>query len=223
MKYSFLFLTLCSTSFIATAPAEPQEIELKFKLSPQHSEKFKQNIAQKASQPVTMDETYFMGPELQPTHIKGYKKMSQYLRIRRTDKGCFITLKKRADNSVVEYETGIADPMMMTNILRTLGYGTDESDCVHLNKQRTKYNVTFEGHVIEVVFDTFSEPAHMKDMGEFIEVELKSAAPSYEDGIAVLKKFLLSQGITKIDVYPPYVELAINQQYADHIRHIELK
>jgi len=222
MKYYFLFGTLCSTTFIAMASVEPQEIELKFKLSPQHSEKFKQSVAQKASQPITMRETYFMGPELQPTQTNGYKKMKQYLRLRQTNKGSFITLKKRSVNSLIEYETKIEDPIMMTRILQTLGYGTTETACVHFNKQRTKYNVTFENHQIEVVFDTFSEPVHMKEMGEFIETELKSAAPSYKDGMAILKRFLLSQGITTIDVYPPYIELAINQQYVDHIQHMTL-
>jgi len=223
MKYQFLFLILCTTPVITMAAAQPQEIELKFKLSSEQLQAFKQKVMTKASQPVTMDETYFMGPELQPAHIKGYKKMSQYLRLRQTNKGSFITLKKRTDNAVVEYETKIDDPKMMANILHTLGYGANESACVHLNKQRTKYNVTFENHVIEVVFDTFSEPAHMKDMGEFIETELKSVVPSYQEGMAILKRFLLWQGITKIDVYPPYIELAINQQYADHIQHMELE
>jgi len=223
MKCHYFLLLLCSMPMFAKVTDEPQEIELKFKLPSPSLGEFKQAVLPKTSAPVTMRETYFMGPELQPACKNGYKNMPHYLRLRETNKGSFLTLKKRSLDGVVEYETKIDAPAMMVSILHTLGYGTDESDVVRLNKQRTKCNVSFEGHQIEVVFDTFTEPAHMKDMGEFTEIELKSAVPSYQEGMIVLKRFLRAQGITEIDVYPPYVELAINGQCAEQVQHLDLR
>lgn len=220
----FVSILFCALLISPTLHAEPLEIELKFKLPDQQAEQFKQSLALHASaQQVSMQETYFMGHELHPIQTKsGYKKMGQYLRLRETKKGSFITLKKRSEHEVIELETKIEDAKTMASILKVLGYGEQENQQVHLKKQRTKYLIPFENHQIEVVFDTFSEPAHLQKMGEFIEIELKSEVSSYQEGILVLKRFLLTHGITHIDKYPPYIELAINEQYAEQVRHIEL-
>lgn len=197
---------------------ESHEIELKFKLSYDQSAQFKQRITFQPVAPIIMDELYVMGSEIQPTDVNGYKKMGQYLRIRKTPKGSFITLKKRSNGTVVEYETKIEDSVKMFMILQTLGYGAKPEHCVHLIKQREKYNVCFIEYEIEVVFDIFSIPSHMQEMGQFIEIELKSKVSSYEQGIMILKEFLIYHGISQINIYPPYIELAINKEYSKHIK-----
>lgn len=201
---------------------ESLEIELKFKLPAQSSEVFKQLLGIPAQQ-VHMSEVYLFGKDIQPTQKEdGYKKMPQYLRLRKTNKGSFVTLKQRTEQSVTEYETSLKDLAMMNNILQALGYGTTQQDRVHLEKQRTKYNVTFGNDKIEVVFDNFVAPAHMQQMGEFVEAELKSSAPSYQHGMETLKRFLVAHGITHVETYPPYIELAINPDAGDKKEEIDL-
>lgn len=218
-----IFLCLSLLAIATVYANEPHEIELKFKVPSEQSTQFKQLITSHTVAPVIMDELYVMGSEIQPTDIDGYKKMGQYLRIRKTPKGSFITLKKRANGTVVEYETKIEDSAMMRQILQTLGYGSSPEYCVHLIKQREKYMVRFKEYDIEVVFDTFNTPAHMQAMGQFIETELKSIVSSYDQGVRILQDFLRCNGITQIAIYPPYVELALNTEYAKHIRHMNLQ
>jgi len=213
--------TVQSAACSSKVKDEPLEIELKFKISEPLLQKFKQQLGN-PSQQVHMSEIYLLGKDIQPMYKDGYNKMPQYLRLRTTNKGSFVTLKKRTEQSVTEYETALEDMGMMDSIFKSLGYGATEQDRVRLEKQRTKYNVKFGNDDIEVVFDTFSSPEHMQKMGEFVETELKSKALSYEDGIERLKRFLLSHGITHIDKYPPYIEQAINQNAGNRKEQINL-
>ncbi len=225
MKKYIFSLLVCSTSSFCmdlnepNNSNEPQEIELKFKILPGQSATLQKILEANEPTTVEMSETYFMGPSCIPKiELDGYKKMSNYLRLRKTPKGSFITLKKRSAGAVIEHEVKIENTETMDAILQNLGYGTTSSEKIKLKKRRIKYDILHGGSKIEMVFDTFSEPEHMKLMGTFIEVELKSPAKSYLDGIRFLKSFLVSCGVTTIQKYPPYIELAINEHnYQDHV------
>lgn len=210
---SLLFLSASLKS------SEKLEIELKFKPSSKEIALLKKSLGK--CNEVLMKEKYLFGEKIVFSESEQYKTMKQYLRVRSTDTKKTITLKKRSESGVVELETTVGDAEAMYSILKVLGYGETEEQVVYLEKVRKIYTVLFDGVTIEIVFDTFEQPLHMKEMGEFVEVEIKSEGFSHEEGISILKRYLLKYGLKEIDQYPPYIELALNpNNYAHKIKKI---
>jgi adenylate cyclase class IV len=208
MKYLVCSL-LCGSLLLANDSQKSLEIEIKFKASQEDVLRLKRSLPLPCKE-VEMVELYVFGHALQPVYEGNYKKMERYVRLRSTPKGSFITFKERSSGEVIEYECCLNDIVTMDSILQALGYGTVEADRVVLRKKRAVYTASFENYVIEVVFDAFEQPEHLRALGEFVEVELKSPTLSYHEGIAVLESFLMMHGIEKIEVYVPYIELALN-------------
>lgn len=219
MKY-LLFLALCAQTSFILSTFEKNEIELKFKVeNAEQFQEFKKSFEFGKWTYLQMEETYLFGHTIQPIITEsGYKKMGQYLRLRKDSEGNHITLKKRTNSGVIEQEADISDISILKGIFSALGY----DDSVELKKNRKRYTVGYKKHSIEVVFDSFDEPAVLENLGEFIEVELKSNVKSVEKGINVLKSFLKERGLTTIKKYPPYIELTLNREYQDQIEIVDL-
>ncbi len=74
------------------------------------------------------------------------------------------------------------------------------------------------GYKLKIKVDGFYKPSHMNNMrhpyiwGSFLTVTLKSAIEPYNEGIEIIKSYLREQGITEIELYPPYIEIALNPE-----------
>ncbi len=131
--YLIATLFIINTSFCVNHN-EPKEIELKFKLPQEELDLFKNKLNAGSINAIEMNETYLLGHDIHFIEQNGYKQMPSYLRLRKTNKGSFITLKKRNKEEVIEYETQLNDTHMMLNILNNLGYGTQKENIIRLKK-----------------------------------------------------------------------------------------
>lgn len=221
-------LTALSFAYICTIySCESTEIEYKFKVSEEQSDilnEFKKAMFEQENVHYsTMEETYLFGPHTLPQYAQIANKLpwltvSNYLRLRsQPNKKTIITCKSKTITDCTarqEYETILEDEDTMINIYKVLGYGLTEKDKVTVSKHRTKCTRFFKGHQIEIVFDKFTEPEQLSNLGEFCEVELKSKPESIEHGKKILHEFLGFYGFSQIKQYPPYIELAINKPQA---------
>ena len=95
--------------------------------------------------------------------------------------------------------------------------------------RRSLYNEY--GKSLEIAVDHFFKPPHMHDLtpsclgfGSFVTVRLTSQIESYNKGIEIIKSYLREQGITELECYPPYIEIALNPElYLEKIKTISLE
>lgn len=121
----------------------------------------------------------------------GVKDASDYLRVRFTEKEDTICLKNWYEDPenpgyhshCDEYETQVGDGKTMLSLLKSLGY-TDETV---IDKTRKKY---MSGD-LEVVID------NVKDLGFFVEIELKAKIEDVKRAYKMIEDFLRKAGITK--------------------------
>lgn len=130
---------------------------------------------------------FFPSPE-------GHKKALNYLRVRFTEQNDSVCFKKFHIDPVEkrplycdEYELNISDGNKMLALLNALGY----TEQTLMEKIRTTY--TYD--CFEIVID------HVKNLGTFMEIELKTEVENARVGIALIYDFLKSIGITKIKLY----------------------
>jgi len=120
----------------------------------------------------------------------GSKDSLEYLRVRVTDKKSYLCFKKvyrREDVSFYcdEYEVVIDDPEKTLSLFKAIGY----TDVTVVEKSREIYRFD----IFEVAIDT------VKDLGVFIEVELKQPVPSVEAGHKLIRQFLKKIGIKSFE------------------------
>lgn len=134
-----------------------------------------------------------------------YKDADNYLRVRTTEKGDSVCLKMWQPDPnnpghhshCEEYETDVSDGENMLSLLQNIGY----TEKIIIDKVRKK----FQHNEYEIVVD------EVKNLGIFVEVELKEEV---EDVIAAhkkLKAFLKQIGINKFyEQQRGYVSMLLN-------------
>ena len=137
----------------------------------------------------------------------GYKETLQFLRLRITDKDHFICYKKRhidLENrtaSVDECQTKVEDGHKLLELLNCLGY-TNQT-LVQKKQQFYMIDDTFE-----LVIDD------IKNLGEFIEIELKKEVTDVKTGIQMIYDLLKKIGITEFKSFDRgYLCMTLNPDY----------
>jgi predicted adenylyl cyclase CyaB len=124
----------------------------------------------------------------------GLKDARSYMRVRFSDKGDSVCLKKFHDDPLRpgvyshcdEYETGVEDGKELLDLFMELGY----TDVTKVEKKRDKYNTKD----FEIVID------EVKNLGQFVEVELNEEVEDTEKGRMKIYEFLRMVGIVKFKV-----------------------
>ena len=147
-----------------------REIELKFPLKNKEAVLAKlESLVGEPGQVVTQKDTYFNPPHrdfLEPEHV------SEWLRIRETEKGATINYKNwhKEDNvesvKADEYETSIDEPEAMDRIFDVLQF----KKLIVVEKKRQ----TWDYKDVEIAID------EVIDLGSFIEIEAKGNFESEE-------------------------------------------
>jgi len=188
-----------------------KEIEVRIKIDPQALETAKKWLTKNAeylgekehieyylNKPATS--FFFTAPE-------GYKDAIDYLRVRLTEQGDSICFKKLYEDPIEkrplyceEYESEVADGKKVLELFKALGY-TDQT-----LMQKTRQIYTFD--CFEIVID------HVKDLGIFMEVELKTEIPNIKAGINLIYDFIRSIGIKRFELQTRgYVSMLWNPTY----------
>lgn len=137
-------------------------------------------------------EYYLNNPEhtFKYMHKNGYLDAKDYLRIRMTNKGNTINMKRweidpesNASKNIAEFESEIAEPQKLLNIFDALGY----TDNILVDKTRQKY---VAGN-LEIVVDT------LKGLGVFVEIEVLDHDDDTDKAMNQIFEFLKKLGITK--------------------------
>lgn len=135
----------------------------------------------------------------------GLKDSNDYLRIRMTEKEDSVCLKKFFPDPNVpgrhthcdEYETEVKDGKVLLELMAQLGY----TDVTIIDKIREEYMYLD----FEVVIDD------VKDLGTFVEIELKKDCEDVKAGHKEIKDFIKILGITKYkELYRGYVSMFWN-------------
>ncbi len=121
----------------------------------------------------------------------GYKDTMDYMRIRFSNKGDSVCLKhfyedpKRPGETTHcdEYEYNVSDGEMALKLFEQLGY----TDNTWMEKRRKKYDIKDFGIVID----------NVKDLGIFVEVELKKEVDNIDEGKQQILELLKNIGIKK--------------------------
>lgn len=125
----------------------------------------------------------------------GFKDTLRTIRVRCEAKGDSVCYKYRHLDPVTkktthrdEEETKVAHGQAMINILASLGY-TDQ----------TIIEKTRETYIVEDSFEVVCD--NVKDIGRFIEIELKKPVDDAKQGIAQIEGLLKRMGITEFKQY----------------------
>ncbi len=132
----------------------------------------------KLGEPIEQHDTiFFKEGDVEVFKASGDHKGLTVLRIRRTPKGAFFTLKQNRSNgeqNCIEHETGISDSDAMQAAIPVMGF----KEGTHVHKIRRKGHLTGNhGEALEVCLD------EVTDLGVFIELE--KMAEESEDGPTV--------------------------------------
>ena len=138
---------------------------------------------------------------------EGYKDALDYLRIRLTKEGDSLCYKKFHMDPIEktplycdEYEVTVSDGEKTLNLMKALGY----VDQTRMEKKRKIY--TFE--CFEIVIDD------VKDLGMFMEVELKTSVSTAREGIKMIYDFLKKIEINKFQLQKRgYISMLWNPKY----------
>ena len=134
----------------------------------------------------------------------GKKDALDYLRIRVTDEKnylCFKKVKSREENKFYcdEYEVEISDPMVALELFKTIGY----TDITVVSKKRE----FFLFDIFEIAIDD------VKDLGVFVEVEIKKRVKSVETGHKKICELLEKIGIKSFERHRQgYVRMIWNRE-----------
>jgi len=188
-----------------------KEIEIKIQISPEQlkSLRFWLNEKSKFVDEVEHVEYYLDNPNKTFffTSPQGYKDALKYLRVRLTEKGDSICYKDFYVDAATgktthcdEFETNVGDGQETLKLLENLGY----SDQTLIQKKRQKY---LWGD-FEIVIDD------VKDIGIFVEVELKAKEDNIKIALQRINNFLQLTGITQFRRQERgYVSMAWNPDY----------
>jgi len=143
---------------------------------------------------------FFTAPE-------GYKDALDYLRVRLTEKGDSLCFKKFYEDPIEkrplycdEYEVEVLDGKKTLELFKALGY-TDQT-----LMQKTRNTYSFDS--FEIVVD------QVKNLGIFMEVELKTEISDVKVGIKCIYDFLKAIGIKKFELQKRgYVSMLWNPQF----------
>ncbi len=169
------------------------------------------------------DDVYFFSGFQPEVDKEGYQKMNEYLRLRKgperdqytQERLSKLTSKKSTQNGMIECETEVSDPQAMRKMLTQLG--VDKENSLEMSMRRSLYFDKYN-YQLKIAVDHFFTPPHMHKMsypyfwGSFVTVTLKSAKETYNEGIEIIKSYLREHGISEIELYPPYIEIALNPE-----------
>ncbi|MFZ0565650.1 MAG: class IV adenylate cyclase [Chlamydiales bacterium] len=136
---------------------------------------------------------------------KGFRDANQYFRVRSSENGarlCYKKVHRDLDTEEClycdEYEIEIHNVKQMLKILNAAGF----TDVIEVSKERSKYFYA----PFEIVLD------EVKNIGSFLEVELKSEVEDPKSGLDQLKEFLTKQiGIRELKQQSHgYATMALN-------------
>jgi len=138
---------------------------------------------------------------------QGYKDALDYLRIRLTKKGDSFCLKKFHVDPIEkrtlycdEYEVDVSDGRKTLELMKALGY----TEQTLMEKKRKIY--TFD--CFEIVID------EVKNLGMFMEVELKNEVANARMGVQIIYDFLKLIGVTNFKLQTRgYVSMLWNPSY----------
>lgn len=171
----------------------PKEIEIKIKLSDDQVDMFKNWLVQNAKfmDKLQVTDYYLDNPQKSLYNISsdGFKDPLEFWRVRRIDNVYFLCNKRREIDqngktvSVEENEAVTPDGQAVLQVFKKRGF----TEQVVVDKTRE----IFQFQDLEVVFDD------VKDLGKFIEIELKSDEQNVNAGIKRIYEFLKIIGITQ--------------------------
>jgi adenylate cyclase class 2 len=141
------------------------------------------------------------------TAPEGYKDANDFFRVRFTENGDSMCLKKFHKDPIEkrplycdEYEIGVSDGKQALELMRALGY----TEQTLVDKSRDTYVVD----CFEIVLD------RVKNVGIFMEVELKKEVENARVGLEEIYQFLKLMGITKFKLQKRgYVSMLWNPNY----------
>lgn len=141
------------------------------------------------------------------TSEEGYKDALDYLRVRITENGDYLCYKKFHEDPVLkrpiycdEHEVKISDGKKTLELMKALGYN-EQSRMEKLRK-------IYQYEDFEIVIDD------VKDLGKFIEIELKKVVSDPKEGLQIIYDFLKSIGINKIKLQRRgYISMIWNPDY----------
>ncbi len=205
---SKVFMVMLVSTFCMSA--KNIEVELKFSLDELHQQRLEQWLQAHATckGEVLQSEDYLTNPACAEwNYDNGFKDTMKTFRIRRSSKGNFICHKYchlGADNRVThrdEYETKIEDAEIVLAVLKAL---VPDLEVTHIEKIRTTY--VYEN--FEIVLDD------VKNVGTFVEIEMKSQVDDIEQAQQQLLDFMRFIGITHyIEYTRSYVHMLWNPGY----------
>lgn len=153
-------------------------------------------------------EYYLTKPDEAWDYSAGFKDTLRTLRVRCEAKGDSVCYKYRHLDPVTkktthrdEEETKVANGQAMINILGNLGY----TEQTIIEKTRETY----------MVYDTFEVVCDdVKNIGRFIEIELKKPIDDVKQGIAQIEGLLKKMGVTEFKQYDRgYIHMKWNPGY----------
>lgn len=170
-----------------------KEIEIKIRISEAQHQLLREWLTQNAESKGEEHhiEYYLNNPQnsFKYTHKNGYIDASDYLRIRTTQKGSTLNMKRweidpesNASKNIAEYESEITEPEKVLELFKALGY----TDNILVDKTRQKYVV---GN-LEIVIDT------LPDLGIFVEIEVLHHNDDTDATMQEIFAFLKQLGIT---------------------------
>ncbi len=187
-----------------------KEVEIKIKVDLKQEESIKNWLANNAKFIGDFDITdYYLNNSEKTFYTdsgEGYSDALSFLRVRATNRGHFVTFKKREIDksgktlSVNEVETSVSDISKALQIFDNLGF----DEVIKIQKQRTVY-----------LYDTF-EFAFDKvgKLGDFVEIELKNYSGDVKLGIQKIHNLLKQIGINKFVQYDRgYITIYLNPKH----------
>ncbi len=206
IKSVYLFLCMSALQMVHAA----KEIEFKISIT-EDQYVFLQNwLTENAVYKGTSAQTeyYLTKPEVVWDESKGFKDTLETIRVRCEAKGDSVCYKYAHIDPAAgrptyrdEYETRVQDGQMMLKILAFMGY----SQYTVVSKKLTTYLVR---NTFEVVLDD------VQGVGKFVEIELKIAVDTVQEGIDALENMLRQIGITQFTQYSRgYIHMIWNPTY----------
>jgi adenylate cyclase class IV len=153
------------------------------------------NELAKAQETITQKDDYLVLDKHTWDQGKGYLYIPKTFRIRENSKkGCSICFKQSFDEEDqhsfrYEYETSIGNPEIFIKFLMHF----IEEDIHYCSIEKTRTTYLIDG--LEIACD------QVKDLGNFIEIEVKKEVSSKEEGYALIEKFLKDMGIQKYKLF----------------------
>ena len=188
-----------------------KEIEVKIKINDQSLSKAKAWLEKNATYQGEKNHTeYYLNKPATTfffTAPEGYRDAMDYLRVRLTETGDSACFKKFHEDPIEkrplycdEYEVEVSDGKKTLELFKALGY-TDQT-----LMQKTRNTYSFD--CFEIVID------QVKNLGTFMEVELKGEVSDVKAGIRHIYDFLKSIGVDKFELQKRgYVSMLWNPEF----------